>query len=863
MSDIVTILVGDSNADGYKGLYVKKYDSNKRELSVSKPKQHRVKQRSVSSLQDLKKVILEEGRHPERCIIRGRLTDEAREAPGLTRRRLSDFEDVAHHWVMFDMDSVTAPQSASDWQGNPDATIRATIREHLPDEFHDAPVFWRWSNSMGIKPGIRVHLWFWLAEPQTSEQVVRYIYSHGYKTDKNNRKKPIFPVDLAIYRTVQPHIIAPPIIGRRADGYTPRPIAGKRHGLLPGLHGVEEVALSEGIIAVANDIWDIHTDTSSGDKVIHREKADRDSPIGFVNAAIPIEDALEDRGYLQVTPDRWLYPNSTSGTPGVVVDRNGHCMSFHGDDPLADGKPHDAFDIMMLPVDPDESDPIPEIDRKQAVFDFAVQQVLQDMNRKHALIHNTSTVRVLTERPHPEYSTQCQFSYINIDGLKQFYANQPVFNHSIGIDKSGERISTYKKTNIVPQWVHWPDRRTYEGLTFRPIDLSVKHPELFNEWTGWPIKPRQGNKCAKFLELIRFGLCNNNAAHYEWVLDWMADALQDPENRPGTAIVLQGDKGLGKGQFAEHFGALFGKHYMQIASSKHLLGNFNAHLADKLLVFMDEALWGGDKASEGVLQTLITEHRMVLERKGVDATEGRNYCRIIIASNHSWVIPTGGNERRYFMLPVCDKYRDDYAFFAALNYEMRDGGYAALAHMLMERQYSKDTLRRAPKTEALFSQYEMNMDPVDQWLMVRVAEGRMLRDVFDDEFGQQRTGVFINGSPWPSEVYMGAVHDDYVRFFANSRHRGQPLTRRAFAERIKRLMQSIDYEFENRVVRVSKYETLRYYKWPEPDMWHRALRTIGGYDHLMDNLTDITMHYHAPEEEGALDFLSDDLDFLR
>jgi hypothetical protein len=55
------------------------------------------------------------------------------------------------------------------------------------------------------------------------------------------------------------------------------------------------------------------------------------------------------------------------------------------------------------------------------------------------------------------------------------------------------------------------------------------------------------------------------------------------------------------------YGGLFGRHALTISNQKHLVGNFNAHLMDKAVLFVDEAYWAGDKSGEGVLKNTITQ----------------------------------------------------------------------------------------------------------------------------------------------------------------------------------------------------------------------------------------------------------------
>ena len=46
---------------------------------------------------------------------------------------------------------------------------------------------------------------------------------------------------------------------------------------------------------------------------------------------------------------------------------------------------------------------------------------------------------------------------------------------------------------------------------------------------------------------------------------------------------------------------------MQIFNSKHLVGAFNGHLRNCLLLFADEAFWAGDKQGESVLKGMLTK----------------------------------------------------------------------------------------------------------------------------------------------------------------------------------------------------------------------------------------------------------------
>ena len=90
---------------------------------------------------------------------------------------------------------------------------------------------------------------------------------------------------------------------------------------------------------------------------------------------------------------------------------------------------------------------------------------------------------------------------------------------------------------------------------------------------------------------------------------------------------------------------------MTVTHGRHLHGHFNAHLQKAILVFADEAVWGGDREAESKLKEMITEPRGIIEMKHKDAqTQIRSCMRIILATNSDWAAKVSLSDRRYFVL---------------------------------------------------------------------------------------------------------------------------------------------------------------------------------------------------------------------
>jgi len=263
-------------------------------------------------------------------------------------------------------------------------------------------------------------------------------------------------------------------------------------------------------------------------------------------------------------------------------------------------------------------------------------------------------------------------------------------------------------------------RRSFRSITFAPGQEVGAN--VYNLWQGFAYEALPGGSCDLYLNHVREVICSGDDEIYEYLLNWMALAVQKPGQPGHTAVVLRGSQGAGKGTFAKTFSKLFGQHGKQITDAKHLTGNFNAHLRDCIVLFADEAIAANTK-NDGVLKALVTEENLLVEAKGVDSTIERNYLHVIMASNDDWVVPVGIDDRRFVMLDVSDEHVMDASYWGQLNAQLRNGGYEALLHFLMTRNLEGFDPRTRPQTDALQDQKQHSFDPLARWWFNVLQEG--------------------------------------------------------------------------------------------------------------------------------------------
>ena len=264
-------------------------------------------------------------------------------------------------------------------------------------------------------------------------------------------------------------------------------------------------------------------------------------------------------------------------------------------------------------------------------------------------------------------------------------------------------------------WLKHPERKEYTKVDFLP---EIETPDgVFNMWKGFAVKPKGGlEKIPFFHELLVEVICSGNEKWAVYLWGWLAHMVQCPEEKPGVAVVLRSDaQGVGKSRFAEYVGSLLGRHFRTVTHGRHIHGNFNSHLKDTLMLFGDEAVWGGDRSTESILKQLITEPSMIIEMKGKDVFEVRSFLRLMLATNSEWAAPVSLTDRRYFVVNVSDSRKNDHDFFKKLIHEQTHGGSEALLQVLMDSDLSDFEIRSIPETPARLEQKMLSMDILQKW----------------------------------------------------------------------------------------------------------------------------------------------------
>ncbi len=399
-------------------------------------------------------------------------------------------------------------------------------------------------------------------------------------------------------------------------------------------------------------------------------------------------------------------------------------------------------------------------------------QIVAELNQRHFVVNFGGRVCIANQDYDPQMDRE-DLSLSSVADFRLRYSN-----------RFYDSDTTYAKL-----WLSHPQRRQYNGIVFLP---GQEAPGYFNLFRGFPVPPTPGD-ASLYWDHVQSHICNGNEVHYKFVRRWMAHAVQKPHELPGTAIVLRGLQGTGKGVYVENFGALFGIHYVTVYRLDQVTGRFNSHQKNILLLHANEATCCHDKVSEGVIKGLITDHQVPIEYKGKDIISIRNYKRIIVATNEDWAVPMGMDDRRFLVLDVNPAKKEDKEYFKAIAQQMENGGLEALMHDLLTEDLTGFDVRTVPFSASNFDQKLHSSPPIIQWWFDCLCDGRTVQANFA-----------VSPDGWNTQPSHDELFTTFTAWCRESRL--TPLSKPTFGRAFRKLLPGLILGESRRLIHNGEFE---------------------------------------------------------
>ena len=342
--------------------------------------------------------------------------------------------------------------------------------------------------------------------------------------------------------------------------------------------------------------------------------------------------------------------------------------------------------------------------------DIAVH--IAEMNQHWAVVKVGSSVRVMTEEVDTELGTKrIKQVFLKPSDFRTLLLNKVVMTPS----GAGSRKQP-KAERLADIWLEHPDRRTYTTLGMYPPPLAVPK-DCYNLWRGWGVRPKAGAWHLLF-DHFENVLAGGDDEALDYLIKWCAWGLQHPSLKLEASLLLIGGQGCGKGTLGNILLRCYGTHGYYLSKKDQLTGTFTGHLANMLFCHVDEAYFGGDRASGGALKALMTQTRMPIQPKFVDIYEVPNRLRLLFTANPGHVLPMNSDDRRCATFESAWPWQDEAErkdYFKRLYDELDHGGVEAFLHDMLTLDLTGFDPRDIPATLIRAQQKTLSLKGTAAW----------------------------------------------------------------------------------------------------------------------------------------------------
>jgi len=208
--------------------------------------------------------------------------------------------------------------------------------------------------------------------------------------------------------------------------------------------------------------------------------------------------------------------------------------------------------------------------------------------------------------------------------------------------------------------------KIYDQVCWKPPPL-ISNENDYNTWKPFDISNVNLEKSSRnyYEEFLTF--CENLFESKEvmnYLLARYAFRLQNAGLRTNLCVVYFGEEGGGKSTFIDTIYKLFGKYAIQIDKAKKLYDSHSTFEKEKCFICVNEAAGSDNFENSEVLKTRITEDKLHINPKGVQAYEIDNYCDYDMTTNNINVVKiTDSSTRRWFQHECSSYYLGNMEFF--------------------------------------------------------------------------------------------------------------------------------------------------------------------------------------------------------
>ena len=314
--------------------------------------------------------------------------------------------------------------------------------------------------------------------------------------------------------------------------------------------------------------------------------------------------------------------------------------------------------------------------------------------------------------------------------------------------------------------------KTYENVDFLPQPLPCPNHTM-NTFNG--LRAEKLQNCDDVnIDLFKNHidiLSGNDKKGSEYIINYLAHAVQKPGELPRVALVFQSEQGTGKNIFFENFvRKMLGAEYLlQTAEMDKVIGRFSM-INNKLFVIMDETSGKDSFTNSDKIKNIITAEQIAWERKGIDGININNCGRYLFFSNNDTPVKIESSDRRYVVYKCSTERQNDRDYFKAMNNLFKnDNAIKIFYNYLMSIDIEEwDSINDRPITQAYKDIQSVNIPSMAKWLEERYYNYNHYRSMgindAEDYSHVKSSELFNDYKDWLSENGFKSMEYNSTKF---------------------------------------------------------------------------------------------------
>ena len=289
---------------------------------------------------------------------------------------------------------------------------------------------------------------------------------------------------------------------------------------------------------------------------------------------------------------------------------------------------------------------------------------------------------------------------------------------------------------FITRWIDDVNIRVYNTIVLCPPPMTPPCSS-FNIWAPFasstpPEQDTAGDaafsdsESVSFVEEFVHVLCGRNDAVTKYVLDWMAHIFQQPGVKPGVALLLKGEQGVGKNRFTDLLRAMVGStKFLQTANPANVLyGRFTRLREGRILIVVNEVHGADSFANSELIKDMITCDDFISEGKGTNPYPVSCFSRFVFTTNVANCMRVTSDSRRFEIIETSSELKGNSDFFDHLSaiINSRRACHAIYQSLMARPITGVNWVNDRPITDYYLPMVQQSMPPEYRFLKATLLE---------------------------------------------------------------------------------------------------------------------------------------------